>query len=188
MRRLLTALPALALLAGCGLLYAEVEVPSITMTLPDQVFPATTVPGAALVKELDYDLGDKLSVLTDQGVTVELRLLSMRVDLVAAPSMGDFGDLESVTLSVLPPPTQTLPEAAVIAAYARSPSNPHPTTISVVGLSSLDLFPYLDAGAIRLRFEAVSSTLGIIPDWTGDLSVEFYLVVNVDLGKQLSKI
>jgi hypothetical protein len=188
MRRLLIALPALALLSGCGLLYAEVEVPSITLTLKDQVFPATTVPGAALVKDLNYDLGDKLSVLTKQDVSVELRLLSMRVDLVASPGMGDFGNIESVTLSILPAPPQTMPQAAVIAAYTRSPANPNPTTISVTGLSSLDLFPYLDAGAMTLRFEAVSTTLGIIPDWTGDLAVEFYLVVNADLGKQLSKI
>jgi hypothetical protein len=185
MRRLLIALPALALLSSCGLFSAEVEVPNVTMTLMGFSFPAA--PTGSLSYGIDFNLGDKIGVLTDKNVTYELRLLGMSVDLAATPSMGDFGDIQSVTLSVLPPTGQSLPEPAVLASYTRSAADPHPTSISVSGMSNLDLQPYLSSGHLRLQFQAVSVSGGIIPAWTGDVGAEFYLKVHADYGNLAKK-
>jgi hypothetical protein len=185
MRRLLFALPALALLSSCGLFTAEVEVPSVTMTLVGFAFPSS--PSGSLVQDFNFDLGGKIGAINDPNYGFELRLLGMSVDLQANPSMGDFGDIQSVSLSVLPPAGQTLPEATVLASYTRAPSNPHPTRITVSGMSNLDLRPYLSAGSLRLRFQAVSASGGIIPAWTGDVGAEFYLKVHADYGNLVKK-
>jgi hypothetical protein len=184
MRRLLFALPALALLSSCGLLYAEVEIPSVTMTLVDTAFPPTPALGT-MSKELDYDLGKDISLLTEKDVTFELRVLSMSLTLTSTSTLADFGSIQSVRMLVLPAAGQTLPEPAVLATYTRSPTDPHPRQIAVVGMSNLDLYPYLAAGALRLRFEAVSDSAGIIPAWTGDVGAEFFLKVRANYGKRL---
>jgi hypothetical protein len=188
MRRLLIALPALALLAGCGLLYAELELPSTTITLKSQSFPGTGV-GVPLVKDVDFDVGTQLPITTEKDVTFELRLTEMMVKISTGSAMGDFGDIESVTLSVLPPPGQTLPEESIVAAYTRAPppADQNPTSIAVAGMSNLDLAPYLAAGMMTLRLKAVSLTGSAIPGWTADVGGEFYLKVHVDYGNLLTK-
>jgi hypothetical protein len=186
MRRLLIALPALALLSGCGILFAEVEIPSTTITLEGQRFPGTVTPGP-LTKDVNFDLGGKLTIITEKGVSFDLRLLRMEIALTATSPMGDFGDIESVTLAVLPPPGQTLPEATVIASYTRSPTDPNPRSISVAAMSNVNLAPYLVAGAMTLRITAVSRTGGIIPDWTADVGAEFYLKLHVDYFELATK-
>jgi hypothetical protein len=187
MRRLLTALPALALLAGCGTFFAELEIPSTTVTLKGQTFPGTPV-GVALVKEVTFDLGKDLTIINEKGVTFELRLIQMKVDLTTTSAMGDFGNIRSVTLSVLPPTGQTLPEEAVIASYVKPPppAIQNPNSIAVAAMANLDLAPYITSGQLRLRFSA-DSVIGAIPDWTADVGAEFYLKVHVDYLKTLTK-
>ncbi len=188
MRRLLPALPALALLAGCGLLYAEVELPSTTITLKRQNFTGT-VAGAPLVKEIAFDIGTQLPVTTGKDITFELRLTQMLVNIATGSLMGDFGDIQSVTLSVLPPAGQTLPEEAIIASYTKAPppADQYPTTISVAGMSNLDLAPYIASGVMTLKLKAVSESGLAIPDWTADVGGEFYLKVHADYGNLLTK-
>jgi hypothetical protein len=185
MRKLLIALPALLSLAGCGLLSAEFEIPSVSVTLKSQDFPAVPA-GAPLVKEVNFPIGKDLTGITDKGVTFELRLTRMAVALAATSPMGDFGDIESVTVSVLPPVGQTLPEEAVIASYLKSPADPNPTSISVAGMSNLDLAPYILSGDLRLKFVAVSSTGGAIPAWKADVGGVFYLKVHADYLEALN--
>jgi hypothetical protein len=188
MRRLLIALPALALLAGCGLLYAELEMPSTTITLKSQAFPGTGV-GVPLVKDVKFDVGTQLPITTKKDITFELRLIEMMVKISTSSPMGDFGDIGSVTLSVLPPPGQTLPEESIIAAYTKdlAAAEQNPTSIAVAAMSNLDLSPYLAAGNMMLRLKAVSITGSAIPDWTADVGGEFYLKVHVDYGNLLTK-
>jgi len=184
MHKLLIALPALLSLAGCGLLFAEFEVPRATVTIKNQAFPATA-PGASLVKEIVFPIGSDLTSTNDKGVTFELRLVTMDVALAATSPMGDFGDIKSVTVSVLPPPGLTLPEEAIIASYVQSPSDPHPTSISVAAMTNLDLSPYILAGDLRLKFVAVSVTGGAIPAWIADVGGTFYLKVRADYADAL---
>jgi len=179
MHKLLIALPALLSLAGCGLLFAEFEVPSATVTLKSQAFTGTDA-GAPLVKEITFPIGSDLTSITDKGVTFELRLVRMDVALAVTSPMGDFGDIQSVTVSVLPPVGQTLPEESLIASYVQSPADPNPTSISVAGMTNLDLSPYILAGDLRLKFVAVSATGGAIPDWKADVGGTFYLKVRAD--------
>ena len=111
MRRLLIALPALLTLAGCGLFSAELEIANASVKLKSQDFTGTGV-GVPLVKVVTFPIGSDLSIINEKGVTFELRLTRMSVDLIATPTMGDFGDIQSVTVSVLPPRTQILGLAA----------------------------------------------------------------------------
>jgi hypothetical protein len=186
MRRLLTALPALALLAGCGLLYAEVEIPRTDITLANQSFPATPA-AVPLVKDVPFHIGSQLTILEEKNVSYQLRLTHLQVQLATTSPMGDFGDIESVTLSVLPPPGQTLPEATVIASYTKDPlaADQHPRSISVEAMSSLDLAPYIVSGDLTLRFQARSVTAGSLPAWSADVTAEFYVLVHFDYGKLL---
>jgi hypothetical protein len=189
MRRLLIAVPALALLAGCGLLYAEVEIPSTTITLKQQVFDATT-PGAPLVKDITFDVGSQLPLINDKNVTFELRLTQMLVAMTTSSPLIDFGGIESVTLSVLPPAGQTLPEETILASYAKAPppADQNPKSISVSGMANLDLSPYIASGSMTLRLKALPVTLGAaIPAWTADVGAEFYLKVRADYGNLLTK-
>lgn len=186
MRRLLTALSSLALLSGCGLLYAEMEIPSTTVVLRQQAFPGSAV-GVPLVKDVTYHLGDQLTVLKEKDASYQLRLTRMEVALATTSAMGDFGDIASVTISVLPPPGQTQPAATVIASYLKAPppADQNPTSITVAAMSNVDLAPYIVSGDLTLRFQAESITLGAIPPWTADVGAEFYLLVRVDYGKQM---
>jgi hypothetical protein len=185
MRNLHFAFPALALLAGCGVLTAEIEIPSVVMTSTGYPFPEVPA-GGTLRKDIPFDLGDKISLITEKNVSFDLRLLAMDVTLVANPAMGDFSDIQSVTLSVLAPAGSPL-EPALLAAYTKPapPGDQHPTSIPAAGRYNLDLSPYLTAGVITLRLEATSISGGLIPAWTGDVSVEFYLKVRADYGAML---
>jgi hypothetical protein len=188
MRRLLTALPALALLAGCGLLQAEVELPSVTVTLKQQAFTGTAA-GAPLVKAIDFDVGANVPLVNEKDVTYELRLMGMQVLIATGSAMGDFGDIGSVTLSILPPPGQAGLEEAVIAEYRKAPppADQNPTSIAVAGMSNLDLAPYVSGGLLGMRLTAVSLTGAAIPDWTADVSGEFYLKATIAYGDLLGK-
>jgi hypothetical protein len=182
------ALPLLALLAGCGLLFAEVEIPSVTVTLPRQDFTGTPA-GAPLVKEVSFDVGANLPFTDQPDVSYELRLTRMLVTIVSGSVMGDFGDIASVTLSVLPPPGQTLPEESLIASYAKAPppADQFPTTISVAGHSNLDLAPYVSGNTMTLKLTATSLTGAAIPDWRADVGGEFYLKARVEYGDRLAR-
>ena len=183
MRKLQITLPALLALAlaGCGMLFAEVEVPSATITLKSQTFPATLA-GVPLVKTVTFPIGSDLSIITEKGVTFELRLLQMAVVLATTSPMGDFGDIESVTISVLPPPGQTLPEETIVASYSKAPppADQNPTSITVAAMSNLDLAPYILGGDLTLKFTAVSVLGGFIPEWKADVGGVFYLKVRLD--------
>lgn len=186
MRKLLIALPALLSLAACGMLYAELEIPSTTITLKGQVFPATAV-GVPLVKTVTFPIGKDLTVITEKGVTFQLKLTRLGVAMAATSGVGDFGDIESVTVSVLPPPTQTLPEEAIIASYVKPPppAAQNPSSIEVAGMSNLDLAPYILGGDLRLQFKAISATGGAIPEWKADVGAGFYLKVHADYLKAM---
>jgi hypothetical protein len=181
MRRRHFALPLLSFLAGCGLLFAEVEIPTTTLTLKEQTFPGT-VTGAPLVEIVTFPIGRDVSLITEPGVTFELRLLELSVLLATASPMGDFGDIESVTVSVLPPAGQTLPEEAIVATYVKAPppAPQDPTSISVAAMSNLELSPYILDGDLTLKFVAVSLSGGAIPDWKADVGASFYLKVHLD--------
>lgn len=198
MRRAPTALLALAAaaLASCGdpLLFAELQIPRLAVTLPSQTFPAsdTTDPATwcALVQDpaapciqltLDYDLGGQVPVLDEPGVTYDLRLTDVAIALTTTGAGEDLAGVRQVTVLVLATPGDP-GSGVVVASYARLPGAA-PTTVAIAGNSSLDLGPYLAAGRLPVRVE-VTLDSGT-PEFLADVTVGFSLEVQLDYGELL---
>jgi hypothetical protein len=187
MRHSTAAALAAALLAGCGqpLLSAQIEVPEIRITTPGEEFPASAgalpqdfcdgVNPGCLFLETEYDLGEEVPGLDEEGVTVDLRLtdLALRLRDIQAPGLEG---LELVTVYLLDvaggPPIE-------LASYAKPPGVT-PTEIVVSGRSNIDLGPYLRDGLIAVRIEMDYNTLYPMGAFTADVEAGFSLVVTVD--------
>ncbi|HUL58355.1 MAG TPA: hypothetical protein VLU43_03730 [Anaeromyxobacteraceae bacterium] len=184
------ALAAALLATACGpVLYAELEIPSVQVKLPSQSFPAAaplpvnqcpTPQTGCVYQTFSYDLGSQVSVLDDKNVTSQIRLTSLAVDLTAGSALADFGGIASITMSVLAPDGTALP-GVTVASYHRSAADPNPHAISVAGNSNVDLAPYLEAGKLTIASEMVVDAG--TPDFTADVTSDFYLKVKIDYGK-----
>jgi hypothetical protein len=190
MRHAAVAAAAL-LLAGCGgpLLFAELEIPEVGLTLPAESFPAApacvpTLPDCVSAQvDFVYDLGSEVDVLTDENVEYELRLTELGLALTAdsrrTGSVSDLGGVRSMTIEVIPPGGG---EGVVVASYARAPGAT-PTEVRVTGNANVDLAPYVTAGQVQLR--ATLRTDSPTPPFTADVSAVFYLRVKLDYGAML---
>lgn len=179
----------LAWLTSCGgpLLYVEVVIPALEVTLPGQVVPAFTgAPGpdiscgpSCVFTEIDYDFGDSVPLLGDDNVEVDLRMTSMRMRLDAGAD--DLGGVKSVTLKLLDPSAPTdLSKAITVASYYRSPTDLHPTSFEVSGNANLDLGGYLTGTAFKARAELIYDSL--TPEFTATVGATFSLLLKVDYG------
>ena len=199
------ALPAavLLLLAGCGgpLLWAELQVPEIHVTLPGQEFPASDTtdvryfcdPDApqafppCIGLTLDYDLGASVPVLDEPNVTYDLRLTDVALTLAATQTVTgtkDLSGVKQVTIRVLADPA--IPgSGAILATYVRPPVTQPVTSFSVSGNSNLGLGPYVKAGRLPIRVELVIDSAGPTPAFTADVQAGFSLEVKLDYGKVL---
>ncbi len=196
MWRRLSCLAVAALsLAACGgpLLFAELEIPDIHVTLPSQSFPASDssnpvdwcTPAQSsppcIATTLDYDLAGNVPVLNEQGVTYDLRLTDVAVTLAATEVGKDLRGAELITIRVLDPVDPSA--SVVVASYARPPGTVAPTSIAVSGNANVDLGPYLRAGRLPVRAEFVFDQL--TPAFLADVRVGFSLEVQLDYGKLL---
>ncbi len=192
--RKLAAVAAAVLATACGdpLLFAELEIPSVRIVLPSQAFPATTAgPGnqcpppdtsaSCIYQTFTYDIGSQVSVLNEKNVKAEVRLTELSIDLTAG-ALANFGTVDEVSMWILPPAGSTLPQV-IVAEYRRSAADPSPTAIKVSGYSNVDLGAYVAAGvlsvAAEMKFNAVT------PDFTADVTGDFYLKVRLDYGSYL---
>lgn len=191
--------PALALaLAGAALaacdgpiLFAELEVPELRVTLPSQQFPAsdTTLPEnwcstvqtdpPCIQLTLDYDLGGQVPVLNEPNVSYDLRLTDVAISLSATEVGRDLSGVRLVTIRVLPDPLDPA-SAIVVASYVRPAGAPAPTAVSVSGNANLDLGPYLDQGRLPVRAEVVLDQP--TPAFLADVAAGFSLEVKLDYG------
>lgn len=199
MRHSLAALSALVLAACDGsLLFAEVQIPDLQITLPSRSFPAVAAslptdwcdPAVSgdpqcLGITSDYDLGAEVPALTEQGVTYDLRLTRVAITLSAVQQAGappDLSGIESAFILVGHDPA--VPgSGTVVASYQKPSPSATPTVIAVTGNANVDLGPYLDAGTLPVRVEVYVSNGTAAFD--ADLTVGFSLVVNVDWGSYL---
>jgi hypothetical protein len=196
------ALAALALtgLTSCSgpLLFAEVEIPDLRITLPQQSFPAfdagnpaswcnpsgppPPIPCVALTT--GYDLGAQVPALTQKGVTYELRITDVAFTLSATQSPGaptDLGGIQSATVRVGADPS--VPgSGVVIATYVRAAAGT-PTTIAVTGNANLDLAPYISGGILPVHVEVVID--GPTSSFDADILAAFYVRVTLDWGKYI---
>jgi hypothetical protein len=193
------ALAALALaLAACDgpLLFAELSIPEIRVTLPGQSFPAsdTTIPAnfcdptapqsfpPCIALTLDYDLGGNVPVLTEQNVTYDLRLTDVAIALSATEVGKDLSGVRLVTIRVLDDPLDPT-AGVVVASYVRPPGPVAPTAIAITGNANLDLGPYLEVGRLPVRVEVVLDAG--TPAFLADVQVGFSLEVKLDWGAYL---
>lgn len=197
MRHALAA--AVSLLAACDgpLLFAEVQIPDLQVTLPSQSFPAAALAlptdwcdpamqsdPPCLALTADYDIGEQVPAITEASVSYELRVTRVAITLSAIQQAGappDLSGIESATIRVLDDPA-IVGSGAVIASYVKPPGAA-PTTIAVTGNANLDLAPYLDAGILPVRVEVVVSNGTAAFD--ADITAAFSVVVNVDWGSYL---
>jgi len=194
------ALAALLLATACGgpLLYAEVEIPSAVVLVPQQAFPSTTSPApgdfctpdpawptqpgnTCLQKQVEYDLGQDFRDLIADASSVELRLSRLGIALTATDPLADFSSVYRVRV-LAEGPDASLPNVE-LARYVRDPAAPPARTIEVGTRTSVDLGAYVQAGSIRIRSELEFDR--DIPGFTADVSGDFYLRVVVDWGKQI---
>ncbi len=200
MRRVPLALLAAVLAAalpGCGgpLLFAELQIPDLHVTLPEQSFPAsdTTNPAdwCALVQDpsapciqrtLDYDLGGPVPILNEPGVTYDLRLKDVAIILSASQAGTNLTGVKYASLQVLADPLDPS-SGTVIASYVRPPGAVPSRSIGVTGNSNLDLGPYLEAGKLPVRVEVTFD--GSTPAFLADVAAGFSLEVKLDWGSLL---
>lgn len=194
------ALAALLLATACGkpLLYAEVEIPSAVITVPQQLFPSTvsplptdlctpdpafpTQPGnTCLQKAIEYDLGEDFSDLIADAQEFELRLTELGIALVATDPLADFGNVYRVRLLAEGQDPGVPP--VELARYQRDPLAPAARAITVRTRSSVNLGSYVEAGFIRIRAELEFDR--DIPEFTADVTGDFYLRVTIDWGAQV---
>jgi hypothetical protein len=197
MRRNIAAALAAVLLAACDgpLLFAEVEIPDLRVTLPPQAFPASgtgapdqwcdptgqTDPPCVQVTT-SYDLAAQVPAINETGVTYEIRLTDVAIILSATP--GSPSDLSGVvSAAVLVGYDPAVPgSGAVVASYART-AGATPTTIAVSGNANLDLAPYLSAGQLPVRVEVVVENG--MPAFEANILAAFYVRIEADWGHYL---
>jgi hypothetical protein len=189
-----SVLAALAVLAlpGCGpLLYAELDVPEVRITLPAQDFPASPAPPAdwcsaarpeCVATQLQYDLGAQVPIVNEPGVEYELRLKRAALVLSASAAGNDLSGIRSAEIRILDPDGGP---GTVVASYVADPANPDPTSISVSGDAALDLAPFVRGGSLQTRIELVYDPLDPSPAFAADVSAAFSLDVKLDWGQYL---
>lgn len=195
MRHALAA-AALLLVACDDLLSADLEIPSIQITLPSQEFPESNTgdpnyycdPQApqssppCIAIDLDYDLAGNVPILDDPNVTYDLRLTDVALTLSATQTVTgdkDLSDVYQVTIRVLEDPA--IPGAgAVLATYTRPPQAGPVASFAVSGNSNLSLGPYVQAGRLPVRVELIMDGANPTPAFTADVRAGFSLQVNVD--------
>ena len=181
---------SLLLSTGCGgpLLFAELVIPEVELTLPAQPFPASVAAPSAwcdatrpscIATDLSYDLGQELELFTRPQAEYELRLTTLAIALSTTRG-GDLGGVTSTTILAYPPGGGA---PVAIARYERSPSDPAPTTIAVAGNPEIDLAHFLEAGRIRLRVEL--SYDARTPAFDADVTADFHVRVQLDYGALL---
>jgi hypothetical protein len=193
MRRLRLPLAAalVLLLASCGgpVFYLQIVIPEVHVSLPRQSFPASTgapptdwctpADPTCLFTNIEYDFGDKVPLLGQKHVTVDLRLTQLGIVLDAGTA--DLRGVKSVTVRLVNPDDAT--DSVVAASYVRTALDPNPTTISVSGNANVDLGAYLTGSKLVARAELVYDDT--TPAFTADVAAEFSFVLTLDYGAYL---
>jgi hypothetical protein len=188
MRSTVLAAAALLLTACDGpLLFAELEIPEIRITLPSQEFPPAALgppcslsqPGC-VSQELSFDLGAEVPVVTEPNVTYHLRLTSLAIVLQSS-STADLDAFEAVRIVLTDPATG---DEVVLASYERSAADQ--TEIRVAGNAGVDLARYIVDGALDVRAELTYDPTQPAPGgFTADVETGFAFDAKIDWGAYL---
>lgn len=176
--RIVSTAALLAALAGCGpVLFAELEMPSVLVTLPQYEFPS--VVGSAS-KQVTFDVGANVSVINEPNVDYDLNLNEMTIVLRSGP-FTSFDTFDSVKITAI----RTGQPDLVLIEYANPHTTMGMTSVTARSSTGADLKPYLDAGKITVMAEFTSSLLTPAGIWYADISADLYLRVRLDYGAYL---
>lgn len=172
-------------LIGCNgpVLFAELELPSVEVTLPQQTFLGTTLTTQSTT--FAFDVGANVPVVNEPNVELDLKLTRMTLVLdTANPSNpASFDNVESVTIVAVAPAGSGLVDLDLVR-YTKPAGASGITRIEASGATDADLTPYLQAG--RMDVQASYTGTGLpTADWTADVTAEFWMKVKLDYGAYL---
>lgn len=184
-----SALAALLALGGCDgpVLFAELEMPSVEVTVQQQTFSGTGTAGSIPVTTVSFDIGANVPVIDEPNVEAELVLRSMTLVLgTTDPSdPNSFDGIDLITIRALPPPSDPSRPAIVLLEWVNPHTNTEPlTSVTARSQTDADLSAWLQDGTIVLEASYEGSALPYY-DWTADLTGDFSLSVKLDYGAYL---
>jgi len=182
------AVLSLAALAACGgpILFAELTMPSVEVTLPQHVFPGDPL-GLSSSETVSFDVGANVPVVNEPNVDFDLRITRMTLVLDTTGPLSNFDGFQTVKITALHPSGNAALDL-VLLRYDKPAAASRITRISATSETDADLKPYLSAGVIDVRAEFTSD--GVNPtlppsDWTADLTADFWMRVKLDYGAYL---
>jgi hypothetical protein len=177
---------AALLLAGCGgpVLFAELEMPAIGVTLPEGNFTPIYLPPADPSFEFTVDLGGSVPTLADPNVDFQLKLTRMTMTLSTAGAFSTFNGVDEITLSVTPPAGSPLAPLQILHWLNPTPGAGDLSTITVTSDADQDLKPYLSAGALTVK-ATYHGSVSPTDVWTATIAAEFWALVSIDYGSLL---
>jgi hypothetical protein len=177
MNRLL--LLGLLSLGACSPFFAEVDAPSLCVSVASQPFPGSPI-GGAITQDVSTDLKDGGLFLSDKDVTRSIRVTSAKI---ASTDGTDLHGIGQIKVEVLPPADSSLRPITVV---EEAKSLPSPTyEIPLAADPSVELEKYLFAaapGSVATQITARVTASGTPPPtaWTGTMEACFHLVVSRD--------
>lgn len=162
--RALAPLLAAAILSGCHVMVADVDVPQVCQRLPRQSVPVPELPpgaprNVAVEETFPFDLGVELPSI--QGV--DPTLIFHRITLTAADPTPDFTFVDSASLTALPGADSGL--ASFRLDFARVDGDPRSLTAVTPGIRLND---YLRAGSLDFTL----AMEGLVPESDVAFTVE----------------
>jgi hypothetical protein len=179
------ALLAVAALTSCGgpILFGELEMPSVEVTLAQQTFNGTNISPPPSFTPFSFDIGTNVPVVNEPNVDYDLRLTQMTL-VFRTGTPSNFDGLDSLSITALTPPSNPSLAPLVLLSY----DNPHAATgvtvITAQSQTNADLKPYLEAGQLNVRVDYAGTALPTA-NWTADVTADFFLRVRLDYGAYL---
>jgi hypothetical protein len=173
-------------LAGCGgpILFAELELPSVEVTLPQYSFPGAPI-GVTMQQDIAIDIGANVPLVNEPNVEFDLKLTRMTLVLDTSGPMSNFDDLRTVTITALAPAGSGLSDLTLLSYFNPDSGTPQGITrITRTSETNADLKPFLQAGQLHIRAEYSGGSLPI-STWTADVTGEFAMKVKLDYGAYL---
>ena len=178
----------LAATASCGgpVLFAELEMPSVQVTLPQYTFPGDPL-GLTTSVDVAFDVGANVPLVNDPDVDFDIELRTMTLVLDTTGPLSNFDGFETVRITALHPSGNPALDLTLLE-YHKPAGASGITRVSATSETDADLKPFLTAGVMNVRAEYSSD--GINPtlptsDWTADLTADFWMKVRLDYGAAL---
>jgi hypothetical protein len=174
----------LAATAACGgpVLFAELEMPSVEVTLPAFEFPAFVA--GTVSTEVTFDIGANVPLVNDPDVDFDIELRKL-VLLLRTATPGNFDGFQSVKLTAIHPSRD--PARELVLLQWSSTGATGLTRVEATSQTDADLKPFLSAGNLTVRAEYAEN--GLFPvqltPWTADLTADFWMKVRLDYGAAL---